>query len=728
MTGRKVRRTVLNLIACSIYSCGLVEMYLNLVSMQHRVKLGMIACCAAALLCTVLELLPLRPLLRRLIKTAALLGAVFVPGGVGMVQEMIDCLRFSGNDYFLTACLFSGEIAVILGVVLAFFHCWYLRDEAPLIAYLLMAIPALWSTDSMAIRCICMIFAGALLSQMSSAAAADGKRMAAALLVPAILAGGAWLMPLEKIRSQQLMDFGDSFRQKVSDLLFFTEPRDVFSLRSVGYYPQGSNQLGGPIEITDEARIPLMQVVTPKMVHLRGSTKNIYDGHGWTDTTGGRRYQYTVHYWKTERTEAFDEDLPAGRLKDSSLLREQTVRVRMLQGSASSIFVPQRVRSFSAGGDLTPYFNRGSELFVTRNLKAGDNWTVSAPLMEAGDMGLQIIIDACSRMEDSRYSRILSEYTQLPEHLQQMVYDLAESITADALTPYDKALALRNWLMRNCRYRLDVEYHPVNVDFVTRFLFQTREGYCVYFASAMTILCRMVGIPARYVEGFLAKPDENGQALVSAANAHAWTEIYLKGFGWLTIDATAAQGSGNNRDNSQNNGTEPPEEPQPLPETTPEPEKEQQPEEEPDDRNPPEEPENIPDENRGRNSIWFWLILILLLLAARLAFSLPEMRVRLVRNDRKRLDIWTDAVLANLAAGGKIRSDTESVGVFLSRSNRQSVVRFGEALYGITYGDQAITAESLELGRSAWEETKRALPLRKRAALILKRAYLPGRQ
>lgn len=159
----------------------------------------------------------------------------------------------------------------------------------------------------------------------------------------------------------------------------------------------------------------------------------------------------------------------------------------------------------------------------------------------AGDAGLGTLIDACALTDDPNYANILTEYTKLPDHLQQMVYDLARQIIAGSDTLYEQAFAIQNYLSRNFRYSLTVEDQPSNLDFVTNFLMNTKKGYCTYFASAMTVLCRMVGLPARYVEGYLATPDENGLAYVTGLQGHAWTEVYFEGFGWLTFDATPAQ-------------------------------------------------------------------------------------------------------------------------------------------------------------------------------------------
>lgn len=51
-------------------------------------------------------------------------------------------------------------------------------------------------------------------------------------------------------------------------------------------------------------------------------------------------------------------------------------------------------------------------------------------------------------------------------------------------------------------------------------------------------MARIAGLPARYVEGYLAVPDENGECVVTGRNAHAWAEVYFKGFGWVVFDAT----------------------------------------------------------------------------------------------------------------------------------------------------------------------------------------------
>ena len=66
------------------------------------------------------------------------------------------------------------------------------------------------------------------------------------------------------------------------------------------------------------------------------------------------------------------------------------------------------------------------------------------------------------------------------------------------------------------------------------YFLETREGYCVYYASAMTVMARCAGVPSRFVSGFGMRQGENANwYYTSDATAHAWTEIYLQNIGWI---------------------------------------------------------------------------------------------------------------------------------------------------------------------------------------------------
>ncbi|HEY8349713.1 MAG TPA: transglutaminase domain-containing protein [Clostridia bacterium] len=137
---------------------------------------------------------------------------------------------------------------------------------------------------------------------------------------------------------------------------------------------------------------------------------------------------------------------------------------------------------------------------------------------------------------------VYEKYLQLPDELPQRVKDLAASLVIAADSDYDKAKAIEKFVAENYAYNLDVRSTPRDRDFVDYFLFDLQEGYCSYFASAMTILARCVGLPARYVEGYMLPPDpvkdRHDAYVVTNLQAHAWTEIYFEGYGWLPFEPT----------------------------------------------------------------------------------------------------------------------------------------------------------------------------------------------
>ena len=136
---------------------------------------------------------------------------------------------------------------------------------------------------------------------------------------------------------------------------------------------------------------------------------------------------------------------------------------------------------------------------------------------------------------------VYANYLALPDTLPQRVIDLAHDITRYYYTDYDKIRAIQEYLIQ-FPYTLSPNPVPVDRDFVDYFLFDGQEGYCVYYASAMTVMARAIGIPARYAEGFLLpahRDEETGLFNVTNRNAHAWSEVYFEGFGWLIVESTA---------------------------------------------------------------------------------------------------------------------------------------------------------------------------------------------
>lgn len=613
---------------------------------------------------------------------------LFAMGGMLTVSDVVMAVVLRFNGILSAIPLVASPAAIILTILVTLVSCFACLRNASILPATLLCFGMILLIYLTASEQVIPMFLPALAALLLLLMTERFPETPLPHLLPfaALLVALAFLLAGNGTGQNALRQKADELRQAVLDRLFFTEPRDVFSLRRDGYYPQGQDQLGGKPNPKDD---PVMIVSTPRNTYLRGVILNDYTGRKWQNTTGARRYLRQSARLADMREALFDEKLPPPSVRNA-LCEPATVSVRMLSESASTLFVPQRVRELFPGGDLVPYFSNSSELFITRNLKPDDSYTVSAPLFQAGDPGLGTLIEVCSTLEDSAYSDIVDTYTILPNHLEEPVYAIAVEVSSAKASPYEKALALQSWLARNCRYTLDVEPQSANDDFVTHFLLDTREGYCTHFASAMTVLCRMIGLPARYIEGYLAEPDEDGNALVTGLSAHAWTEVYFSGFGWLTFDATPRRSGNNNSDNSNNTGSDdtpsvPPADntPEPTPEPTPDPS--QDPGQDPpqDSPEPPPEspePESSPQDTASGSSAWFWILLILLIAAAALRIWLtsPVTRAKRAGSEMERFDIWTQEISDLLSAENLARRKGETPMAFGRRIDRTA--RFGVSM------------------------------------------------
>lgn len=128
---------------------------------------------------------------------------------------------------------------------------------------------------------------------------------------------------------------------------------------------------------------------------------------------------------------------------------------------------------------------------------------------------------------------------QLPPEPDARIAELAASLGGKDGPPEERVRRTLHHLERCCRYSLKVP-RPTARDPIAGFLFETRRGYCEYFATAAALLLRLQGVPTRYVTGFNVR-DESllaGHYLVRESDAHAWIESYLPGRGWLEFDPT----------------------------------------------------------------------------------------------------------------------------------------------------------------------------------------------
>jgi transglutaminase-like putative cysteine protease len=133
-------------------------------------------------------------------------------------------------------------------------------------------------------------------------------------------------------------------------------------------------------------------------------------------------------------------------------------------------------------------------------------------------------------------------YLEVPANVPGRVAALAHEIAQNMGSPYDQAEALETYL-RGLTYNQNVEAPPPGRDAADYFLFDSREGYCNYFASSMVLMARSLGIPARVAAGY-APGEYDAQAdvyTILGTSAHSWPQLYFPGYGWVDFEPTPSQ-------------------------------------------------------------------------------------------------------------------------------------------------------------------------------------------
>ena len=166
----------------------------------------------------------------------------------------------------------------------------------------------------------------------------------------------------------------------------------------------------------------------------------------------------------------------------------------------------------------------------TKRLKADSSYEVLSSVSVATEAEL--------RSDSATYPKWVTDtYLQLPDDLPERVTQLGLELTAGLSDPYEKGLAIANYL-RGITESYNIEPPPLNVDAVDYFLFSQLAGYSDYFASATAVLLRAAGVPARLATGYASGEfdQESSSFSVRLSDAHSWPEVYFPSYGWIAFE------------------------------------------------------------------------------------------------------------------------------------------------------------------------------------------------
>jgi len=330
-------------------------------------------------------------------------------------------------------------------------------------------------------------------------------------------------------------------------MLFFFFPRfSAGYFARIGFQPSlmtgftDNVELGRIGEIKQDTSV-VMRVQTGApvnypMLRWRGIALSTFDGRRW----------YSQEKWHDLHYARQDGWIPFGSQLDVKVPVVAQLRfIVLLQPLASdALFAPAQVMelrgNFSNDAGTYDGTARRSSLGMD---SAGAVYNPARNYSQVRYEGFSLLPEARpvkARTAGTDYPEdIQNLYLQLPENLDPRIPQLAQKITVTAGNPYDKSVVLESYLRRNFGYTLNLAGKP-GADPLAQFLFVTKAGHCEYFASAMAVMLRTLGIPSREVNGFLPGEfnDVAGDYIVRASDAHSWVEAYFPGSGWITFDPT----------------------------------------------------------------------------------------------------------------------------------------------------------------------------------------------
>lgn len=305
-------------------------------------------------------------------------------------------------------------------------------------------------------------------------------------------------------------------------------------------YSTDDTELGGSLR--DDARIQFM-AESAEPTYWRGESKSRYTGRGWASAGAGQ--EETVD--GSGLLQSPDSPVPGWSEPLTQKVRWQAYapHLPLVLGGR-----PERLTSWMADGKTAVPAQAGVAL---RYEPPGERYAPGASAPAGSRLAYQYetrvlradpaMLGAVPKLSPEETAR-WSEELQLPDSLPQRVRELGDRLAEGAAGQYETVRRVQAFLRQEYAYtKLDTEVPPAGRDFVDYFLFEARQGYCNHFSTAMAILLRTQGIPARWVKGFA--PGEltgPGQYTVRASDAHAWVEVYFPTVGWVPFEATPPAG------------------------------------------------------------------------------------------------------------------------------------------------------------------------------------------
>ena len=340
------------------------------------------------------------------------------------------------------------------------------------------------------------------------------------------------------------------------------EPRqESFGMDIVGFADDARLGVG----LTNRSREEL--IITQKSgrrmaIYLRGNVFDVFEGLSWKSTANEMEDEPLLD--TIELIYAIERFDPDNRI---NYLGSSEINVTYTGINTNFLFAPKKLLKVDTSqvGDITQF---GSEFRFDSLKGRGTEYNITYFQMNSGleNFREMVLSEHGYKYETQQpeittfdYLILLNEPVDMLEkklkerseniHQQYMArYPISDDVraflyevTKDAENDYEKCKALENaFIGTNFKYTRTPDLPPEDKHFLDYFLLESYSGYCTYYATAFTLLVRELGLPSRYVQGFMVFDTELGKRPVTVRNtmAHAWPEVYFEGIGWISFEPT----------------------------------------------------------------------------------------------------------------------------------------------------------------------------------------------
>lgn len=348
------------------------------------------------------------------------------------------------------------------------------------------------------------------------------------------------------------------YTQKIADY-FNIKVEDIrYEKSKPANLTQGDFTKLSQLDLSEEQALEVV-MEKPTSLYLRGYVGAEYTEDHWEDLDSETYYDnYGLFYWLNRKNFnplqqlSIVNDL---KLSDDHIGEKGKVTINNVNANSKYLYTPYELSSITSDFKDTNTYD--DSMFISSNVLGERlySYDINTELVtKYPSLANKLYAEKETEeaedylQKEKHYNEyVYKTYTQLPEHVKNIMSSQIKIDDEDEENhvAYEEAIrSVREHLNDILTYKINPEPLPEEQDFIVHLLERSQEGYSTHYATAATLMFRYLGIPARYVEGYLVTPKdiENKEAYeridIPGENAHAWTEIYLDEIGWLPVEMT----------------------------------------------------------------------------------------------------------------------------------------------------------------------------------------------